>query len=87
MGAELFDVDGRMEGQSSRTHYTLFENVRSARYRSRCRIRKIFTWHRLPFVGLEAAEFENNITIVVKCYYVESPTQECCKPGEMNAIG
>jgi len=51
----------------------------------RCLICKIFTWHRL--VGLEAAEFENNVTIVFNCYYIESPTQECCKTGEMNAIG
>jgi len=48
---------------------------------------KIFAWHRLTFVGLEAAEFENKLTIVVNCYYVESPTQEFCKTGEMNAVG
>jgi len=40
----------------------------------------------LRFVGLEAAEFENNVAIVVNCYYVGSPTKECCKTGEMNAI-
>jgi len=66
MGAELFDVDGRMDGQSSRTYNSLFENVRIAWNRSLCNICKIFTWHRLTFVGLEAAEFENNVTIVVK---------------------
>jgi len=26
MGAELFVVDGRMDGQSSSTYYSLFEN-------------------------------------------------------------
>jgi len=30
IGAEVFDVDGRMDGQSSQTYYSLFENVRSA---------------------------------------------------------
>jgi hypothetical protein len=67
--------------------YSLFENVRSARYRSCFHICKIFTWHRLTFVGLEAAEFEKNLTIVVNCFYVGLPTQECCKTGEMNVIG
>jgi hypothetical protein len=32
-------------------------------------------------VGLEAAEFEKSVTIVVNCYYVGSPTQECGKTG------
>jgi hypothetical protein len=85
-GSGVIGYEWTDNGQSSQTHYSLFENVRSARYRSRCHICKIFTWHRLTFVGLEAAEFENNLTIVVNCYYVEWPTQECCETGEMNAI-
>ena len=81
MGAELFDVDGQMDGQSSRTHYSLFENVWGAWYRSLCYIRKIFIWHRLSFAGIEAADFENKVTIVVNCYYVGLSNQECYKTG------
>jgi len=61
MGAELFVVDGRMDGQSSSTYYSLFENELGAWYRSLYHICEIFAWHRLRLVGLKAAEFENNL--------------------------
>jgi hypothetical protein len=42
-------------------------------------IRKTFTMHALTLIFLEGAHLDNDVTVVVSCYDVVSPTPNCCK--------
>jgi len=47
--------------------------------RSNCNKFKIYKLHELTLVGLGEAVLVNEVTIVVNCYGVGSPSPECCK--------
>jgi len=47
--------------------------------RSNFNICKIFKCHGLTLVGIEGVDLENDVTIVVNCYGVDSHTRQCCK--------
>jgi len=53
----------------TRTHLSL----------SNCNKCKIYKLHGLTLVGVGLAVLVNEVTIVVNCYGVVSPSQECCK--------
>ena len=46
---------------------------------STCNKSKIYKLHGLTFAGLGETELVNQVTIVVNCYGIGTPSQECCK--------
>jgi len=68
-----------MDGQPSRNEYSLFGNVRNDKYSWLSYLYKTFTRHGLTYCGIEGAELDNDVTVVVNCYDGDSPTPHCCK--------